>query len=374
MAGTQISLDFAVAGALATWAAATGNRLAFEAYGFGYHFCNLYIVLVGATGRSYKSSVLKYTKQLVEATNPQLLAADESSAEALVRDLADFPSRLWIKDELSGLLSSLRGRDYMGPIREILLSLFDHSGVYRRHLMKATYEASDPCLSFLAGIQPEIMGEELFSGRNVTSGLINRLILVHSKGEEERRPRLENQVACWTTVTTRLRAIQALPRVTVDCHDIAPASSVLVDTGTYAPHDYIAQRSGIIALKIATLLAAADRWPTPSSPVPSHWLSLALGLLDRWYRSAATIIDAVYVKQPDEKERRDIMSLICEASHNGRRPLTMAEIQAATHMSKRNAESYRNDLHARGWAITTDDDELICMRLAPQCPERRATS
>lgn len=372
--GTSICVDYAIAGALATVAACAGNRIKFSSWGDSEHLPNIYLVLVGETGRSYKSSVCKWVKGLLSEVDPAALAADESSVEAMIRDLAERPSRLWVQDEFAGLLGAMKGRDYMRPVREALLSLYDHVGVYRRRLMRAEFAATDPALSLLTTIQPAVMGEELFSGRNVDSGFVNRLLLVCGSPSPEQWPSIEDWRPLRNDITAKLRGLANMPAVRCNASGVLEIAMQWdgAEEKAFGPYGkYVAARSSTHCLKIAALLETANNWPGGKNIEP-RWAHLAAALLDRWYRASAQMIEDVHIKQPGERDRRDFFEIACRHTHNGTGPVGIGRLSEEAQISKRKAEDYMTDLQARGWLGEGDEQEVFCLRRSPLCPSRVA--
>lgn len=311
--GTEICVDYALAGAIVTVAACCGNRLRIRAWGDTI-FPNLYVVLCGETGSSFKSAIPKQVNEIVSAVYPQAVAPNDFSVEALVTHLSEQPSALVIRDELSGLLAAMKGRDYMGPVRELLMTLYSHSGIYRRRLQRATYHANNPALSLLATIQPAVLGEELITGRNVESGFLNRIILVVGEGVPK-WPRLVDPRGHRQGLVDRLRLVVGGGVVEVDMCDLEDRANIWRGHedvfGDYG--DAVARRASTHALKLASVLQAADEWPRQGCINPD-WLELSLALLERWLKSAAAMVEAVHLKEAGERIRRDILKRV---SRNG---------------------------------------------------------
>lgn len=362
--GTNVCLDFAIAGAIAQLAALAGNQVRFKAWG-DERLCNLYLILVGEAGSSHKSSVARWAKRVIGDVDHKALAPDEGSVEALIRSLSEYPSRLWIRDEFAGLLASMKGQDYMRPVRELLMSLYDHLGVYRRYLMRATYTCTNPALTFLATIQPSVLGEELFSGRNVDSGFVSRLILVWG-GSCDRWPTvaLEREMIL---SSLRMLSSQAgtLRLSAVHAADLAGAEQ---DVALAEPHgQWLAGRFAAHALKIATLLAWARGEKTD---VRDEDIYPAMSLLRRWNKQMSEVIDEIHIKTPGERQRRDVFGFICKRSHNGTGPPGKGEIAEWAHVGKRDATALGDDLEDRGWVSEADDGKLQCTKRSYLCLQR----
>ena len=369
--GTGICTDYAIVSALATVSGCVGNHVRFTTWGDSTHFTNSYYVLVGKTGSSRKSTVLKSVKQMLSDVDPQSLAADEGSVEALITDLSERGSRVWLRDEFSGLLAAIKGTDYLRPVRELLLSLYDHVGIYKRRLTRRSYECTDPCLTFLTTIQPEVMGEELFQGRNIDSGFVNRLLLVCGD-EVDEWPRIEGASGYRQAIRSKLSAMARRPRFTLDARDCLDISQQWKgrETEVFGPYGkWVATRAPIQALKLAALFEAAVE-DSQHSRLPVDWIHLSMALLERWYKASCEMIAEVHIKQPGERDRRDYFKAACHASHNKSGPLTVGKLAAEMHISNRQAETYTEDLIGRGWLALNDQDDPTCVEESSLCEKR----
>lgn len=314
LSGTDWSLDFSLAGALALVSGAVGNRLKFYSWNI-YGFPNEYFMLIGSTGDTYKSYQVRAIYQFLSDTNPSLLAPDAGSWQGLMRHLGDSPSALWCLDEWSGLLGEMRTQDYQKRMREILQTLFHHGGAFKRRLSRESYESENPALSILTGIQPEVFGEEMLGRREVEAGLVNRFLLVLADMPERTWPKLE-----WDTrLTQKSRCVRKLRELgqassTVFADPVQAMASIwqgewrafFGDEG-----DIVGKRSSIHALKLACLLWVADVGIPPNrTMIPERWVKVALDILERWFTRSAQFIGDVRIKVPDERTRRDILEFI----------------------------------------------------------------
>ena len=356
--GTEICPDFAIAGAIAIYAAIIGNKVRIRAWG-DQKMLNEYFLLVGDSGTSFKSAMPRRANDLLGQVAPELLAPNEGSGQGLITELADNPSLLWVKDEFAGLLVAIDKNDYMRSVREMLLELFDRGpGPYKRKLAQRVYTAQDVALSVLGTIQPRVLGEELITDRNIGSGLVNRLLLVVGEGMAETWPVIEDPYRVDAFIRERLTYYLDMTGGTVidGEHLKRPASLWRGQEreifGEYGPA--VATRASTHALKLAAIFECADHWPITGTVVQEKWLDVALKWLERLFTKSSALIESVHLKTPGEQQRRDILTYL-----QGRKSATEGEISKALHLSAKAAADHILTLKARGsvWEKFDKDDD-----------------
>ena len=356
--GTEICPDFAIAGAIAIYAAIIGNKVRIRAWG-DQKMLNEYFLLVGDSGTSFKSAMPRRANDLLGQVAPELLAPNEGSGQGLITELADNPSLLWVKDEFAGLLVAIDKNDYMRSVREMLLELFDRGpGPYKRKLAQRVYTAQDVALSVLGTIQPRVLGEELITDRNIGSGLVNRLLLVVGEGMAETWPVIEDPYRVDAFIRERLTYYLDMTGGTVidGEHLKRPASLWRGQEreifGEYGPA--VATRASTHALKLAAIFECADHWPITGTVVQEKWLDVALKWLERLFTKSSALIESVHLKTPGEQQRRDILTYL-----QGRKSATEGEISKALHLSAKATADHILTLKARGsvWEKFDKDDD-----------------
>jgi hypothetical protein len=149
--------------------------------GVVYH--NGYFNLVGPSTKSRKTTVQKLGQKIYEQDR---WLPNESSPEKLLANLSEKPEGFMWMGEFSKLLKGINGRGYMATMAEDLNNLFDCPDLYKRELMKESYEIKGAYLSCHTTITPEVLKEntsrEMFDG-----GLFPRWLFV--KGEPCPKPR-----------------------------------------------------------------------------------------------------------------------------------------------------------------------------------------
>lgn len=316
--GVEVCADYAIAGALAMVAACCGNRLRVRAWG-DTQLSNLYFLLVGETGTSFKSAIPKRIIETLSDVNPLLLAPQHTSWEMLVKNLSEQPSRIFVRDEFAGLLASIKGQDYLRPLREVLLELFSWYGPYEKGTLRATHRANCPALSVLATMQPKVFGEELLSSRNIESGFVNRFLIVVGGGVP-RWPRVEGAEELRHRLILALKGLARSGVVTIEATQLEGAANIwrgqeIAAFGEYG--DVVGRRASIQAIKLAAALEAANGWPNEGALISDRWLDVALRLLERWYREAAALVRREYVRTEGGRVRREMLEYIVAHSKNG---------------------------------------------------------
>ncbi len=361
--GTQLCPDFAIVGALATFAAVVGNKVRATAWGDQF-FLNEYFLLVGESGNSFKSAITRRTKDTLNRLDPDLLAPNEGSGEGLVTVFADRPSMLWIKDEFSGLLGAIEKQDYMRKVREMLLELWDYGpGPYERRLMQKSYRANNVALSLLGTIQPSAAGEELATNRNIDRGLVNRLLIICGEGRTDTWPLLDDAYGVSNEIDKRLRYCLSMKgEVVIDVEHLKSAAMIWrgQEIDVFGEYGHaVAKRATPHALRIASLFECADRWPLSGTAVQAKWLDVALRLLERWFIRSAALLAETHLKTDGEAVRKAILDYLRQKPEGG----TEGEISKFLHLGIRATRDHLETLHTRG-SVLLDGDVFQVYRLS----------
>ncbi len=194
---TDASHAYHEAAGLALLALATPNvRAHLAPYPYGLP-TNLYLLLVGDSTRSRKSTAINLATDVADASIPRSRIADAFSPEAFVETLAARPhnSTLWAPDEFGETLVKLRSSKYMAGLQGLLLTVYGGSDYeYRRHSkrVKGGDKVEDvdfiksPNLSILGATTPAIF--ETLTDADVTSGLLPRFAVVMPTDQPARKP------------------------------------------------------------------------------------------------------------------------------------------------------------------------------------------
>ena len=167
-------------------------RLASHRRGLG---TNLYLLLIGDSTRSRKSTSLEFAAELAEGVDAECVLPDRASPEGMIQELAVRSGRtsLWLPDEFGEHYKRLKKKDE--DILELLLRLYDGRDYSKRRHAKrirggGTVEDVDrvtkPHLSILGTTTPTIF--DALTSSDVESGFLPRFAFVVPSGTPPRRP------------------------------------------------------------------------------------------------------------------------------------------------------------------------------------------
>lgn len=118
---------------------------------------NLYVMVLGKSTTSRKSTALGKTRAVWRAAKPEAKTTGvptDSSPEAFTDHINDYPHTGWIRDEASGLLDSM-AKNYMRGFKDLLMAFYDcepYSKKLRtgqRKSSEAQIDIEDPYLNVL---------------------------------------------------------------------------------------------------------------------------------------------------------------------------------------------------------------------------------
>ncbi len=356
--GTDRSLDYALAGALAAVAAAVGNRIKIYSWGNVYCHSNEYTLLIGKTVKARKSRQITWVHQLMKDVNSDLLAPHARSWQGLAAHLEDNPSALWCIDEWSGILGELKSQEYYQAMRGTLLTLQEHGGVWKMRLARLSVTVDEPALSILGGIQSRIFAQEMLTAKDIEGGLVNRFLLIIPEEGQRDWPSLEWDVR----ETQRSRCIRKLRELgqagsTVYAGHIQP----MVTTWSDEPKEFFGESGEIVAarasmhiIKTAVNLWAADVGMPPNRmEIPLEYGEHAMRVLEPWFLRAATFVDEEWIKVPGEAIRRDILKFI--QGRDGEEA-TVKDIGKFIQLSSRQLREHLDTLYEREVVVRRLDD------------------
>jgi len=298
---------------------------------------NLFVAQIAGTTLYRKSTGLKIARNAAFQVFPHLLAAQESSPEALLSDMAGVqPSnfiggdhdpatvkewqearnyaaqRGWILDEMSGLLAN-SGKDYNAGYLEFLLTAYDCEQQYKRSTRsQGLIVVRDIYVTFLGASTPAALWPYLRDPKLWSMGWWPRFALLTP--EDETPP--------WRMPADKVEQPSALVDGLDRLYRRLPPSAwpnrptaleVSLGTGVFPiwqqynkalSHDLLLSRDlderlmgtygrlPTLALKVAILLAALD-WPesVPAPRIELPHLAKAIRIAETWRASAHRTID-----------------------------------------------------------------------------------
>lgn len=194
---TDAAHEYHEAAALALLAACTPNVRTYLAPWPDGLNTSLYLIMVGGTTSSRKSTSLAFARRLMSQVEPAAVLAERMTPEAMVEQLAarSRQGSLLVGDEFGEALETILKRDsYMSGIRELLLSLYgsrrykyarrskrDKGGEVRADVD----EIIDPHLVVLTASTGAIF--DALSRRDVQTGLLPRFGIIYPQSQPPRR-------------------------------------------------------------------------------------------------------------------------------------------------------------------------------------------
>jgi len=244
---------------------------------------------------------------LLVAVNPNILGADPTSEEALMKNLAAQPQQLWISEEWGGsfLATTRDPSSYRHALRGALTKWYDGRSENRKDAKGKEYNVVEPRLSLLTGSTPSHL-EQFTTQNDWMNGFLNRKIFM--MGESQRSfnsPQLD------TTASTRrefllrtlTEAFQCVdPSQCVGIEDIArdrlydwlqldkERSDVLTDV-----HKAALKRTRMHVSKVATVIG----WDCGGARSSQPWkvsiaiINFAIAVAEFHRRTVTNIIDNI---------------------------------------------------------------------------------
>jgi hypothetical protein len=361
---TDAAHEYAEAGGLVLLSAATAGlkaRLAPYPHGLG---TNLYVLGIGDSTRSRKSTSSGFVQLVQKDTLPASLLSDQFSPEAFVELLAarSPDSTTWYVDEFGEMLHKITTAKYMAGLRGLLLSAYDGRD-YRaaRHSKRDkdgesvtdTDTVKSPHLSILGMTTPTLF--QALRPADVESGLLARFAIVYPIGKPPRRPlqaldqrdegtdaHLVNRlhkIYAWARARDRkvrfdAAALQTFDRFAMTIEE-AQAEDVLKAMSSRLTH---------MIVKVG-MLSAAGRAETLESEhleVTTRDAEIAQQVAERWHGYAQDFASRIGETEFERALQR------CLRLIQGRADIPRRTIARMTHLEKRALDHVEETLVDRG--------------------------
>jgi hypothetical protein len=195
---TDAAWDYHEASALVLLATCASNLRAFlPPYPRGLG-ANLYVLLLGNTTSSRKSTAIGLARAgVLEGVQDEAILPDRLTPEAFIERMAvrGGKAATWVIDEFGGVLADIHHRAYMGALREILLTVYGGSDYrYSRRSKRGKSGEMEkdeavirrPNLSVLAGCTPAVF--RTLQRGDIEDGLLPRFAVVYPNTKPPRKP------------------------------------------------------------------------------------------------------------------------------------------------------------------------------------------
>ncbi|MCK4270360.1 MAG: DUF3987 domain-containing protein [Methanogenium sp.] len=155
------------------------QRMAFSEFAQGVIHPNLWVMCLGASTVSRKSTAIDAAEEVLKRLGMPEGIPNGFSPESFIEIMADTPVNYLLADECGALLSNMQ-KNYMSDMRDLFCKLYDCKG-YSRKLRtsqrkgQTSFEVKDPYISQLCGTTPGNFSE-YSSQLDLTSGWLLRFI------------------------------------------------------------------------------------------------------------------------------------------------------------------------------------------------------
>lgn len=328
---------------------------------------NLYVLLVGDSSRSRKSTAKDHGKDLVERVIATALVPDRITPEAFIERLAQQSpgSALWCIDEFGQLLVELHQRPHLEPLKGVLLTVYggDNYAYQRVSKGKGKQRAEDlvqiigPHLSILGWVTPLIF--DRLHEKDMTSGLLARFAVVMPANKPARRPFFEFQEQDGTAREHLQEWLLALNRALLAFDDMPkPERQVTFDHDALLLIDQVAARHEEanvsrhpmferlipMILKVAVLSAVGrlEARAATDIRVSSADARSAVAVIERWKTYADQFARRIGENEFERKLQK------CFDAIKGRESWRRRDVARLVHVDRKTLDAIEETLEDRG--------------------------
>lgn len=355
---------------------------------------NLWFMILGDTTTTRKTTTIEMALEMLFLIYEEAFLATEATVEGLLTALSERPGRssLFVKDEFSGMLESMKRKDYFSGMSAMLARLYD--GRHEKRVMRqATYEVRDPILvMYCGGAKSRIYS--LMDQSYIIDGFLPRFIFITAEADVTRLKPLQLSNGTTERISTELiKELAALhnrydvtDQVTLGDQTIAhKAPKVLPmtqealdrynkceftmlmsgqdssDPDIYLPSMDRLAKSG---LRVATLLAAARANKPDEAIVELNDVLKAIDYIEGWLPHTLEVMHSVG-KTADEKT----MDRIIRLTQRGK--TTRTSLMQSTHLSAKELSFILDQMEAQGLVVLHKAGKQINVMPATARRERK---
>lgn len=147
---------------------------------------NLWVFLVGDSANSRKSTCVNMAGEVLNRAMKDLRTPDDGSPEGFAKDFVMKEARqrgdaagLLLQSEMGMFLMNMK-KDYMRPLKGMLMEFYDVPPVYRKKLSREEFSVSRPRFSMLGAVATELL-PNLTEAEDWLGGFMNRALLIPGK-------------------------------------------------------------------------------------------------------------------------------------------------------------------------------------------------
>ena len=167
---TDAPLAYALGGALSLLSSNAHEDLC--VYFGGRVNANLWMLYIGPSGWSRKSTSVNIARDLQNVVNPGRVGTDPGSVQGLLKSVASAPVQTLYIEELGDFLSQTAEAGYAKPLRENLVRLYD-GNPYNKVFSETVYTIDKPRVSINAGVTEQYL-EQFTAANDWEGGLMGR--------------------------------------------------------------------------------------------------------------------------------------------------------------------------------------------------------
>lgn len=356
---------------------------------FGVFIPNIWMMVLAGTTMTRKSTSLDIARRMLDDVTDDYMLATDGSPEGLLTELSyrDGKISVFHRDEVTGFMSAVAGRDYLSGLLESFTRLYDGQPE-TRILRREKIEIKHPYLVFMSGGIKSKM-EEIVGMEHIRSGFLPRFIFVTGSTTREQvrpigppesafggdgtsprddvlnelwginqfytapEPGEEQQSIIKIAGITKVASAPEQKRIRMtgspefwgrlvslheDAIDMGETSS---QPELYTP---LYTRLANSILKVSMLLAGAER----SEIVHLHHLQKAIALGQEWVETVTEFASAIE-QQPDlDKWEKKAEKIITWVRNQDPKAITQTEIMQKFRIRKRDIDDIEQTLMARG--------------------------
>jgi Protein of unknown function (DUF3987) len=332
-----------------------------------------YVIFIGLSTRSRKSTVRSLARDLLRRVIPDALLAEQASPEAFVEQLAarSRDSAAWVVDEIGEIIDRLHHQSYLSGLRALLLELHDGGDYTFKRTTKKTKTGAPLAdalrieqahLAILGCTTPSLF--EILTSRDLSSGFLARFAVVMPAHKPPRRPFYEAGEAngrARNALVARLHAIydwaRAADRPVAWSPDALATLDHFCEQLEHAEGSdrsaAMLQRLGAMALKVA-MLSAAGRPAAPDQPgltVTPADAVIAVTVATRWQHDALALADRV----GENEQERTLDRCLSYARRAGGR-VRRTDVARFVHVSKDLLDKVQATLEDRSLITLSRED------------------
>lgn len=336
---------------------------------------NLWGLVLGDSTLTRKTTAMNMVKDIILELDPDLLLANDGSAEGLITSISTRPNKvsLFARDEVTGFFDAINKKDYLAGLPQLLTELYDVPTVLVRQLRKETITINKPYFIFFGGGIKEKV-HQLLNEDYILSGFLPRFLVVCGETDLTRirrtGPATKSGVESKQNIMDRLRHLHALYTQTAEMNIAGQSTTLpkryaarLTDEaweifGSYedeltriaaaSPNRMLAlptfTRLAFHILKMSVLLAVTDNDPDENSTIQidATHVRQAASYVQRWGRYSIEMIENTGLSFT-ERALQKVMNQIT------RNPgLTKSRIMNNIRLSSREANDILTTLADRG--------------------------